>query len=344
MNFKDYELKDFIQDESFQNWVHKTAPHDVLQWNVWIENNPHKKQIITEAAAIIRGIDFKKNQVSRDVVDGCWQELMSSLASNRITTTETRHQAGKSNWVPMVAVWAGLLLIAVTGFYLYTQARVRQYETGYGEMLTVVLPDKSTVVLNSNSRLKLATDWDKTRDREVWLEGEAFFSVVKKPGQGNARFLVHLNKAEIDVVGTKFNATSRKACTRVVLTSGKVRLNKQGFINAIPPVIMQPGEMAELATDKKVFIKKKVNPAVYSAWIHKKLVFDDTSIAEIAALLQDNYGFQVKLGDPVLADRKLTGEIYVEDVETLLNALSKSFKLTLTQNANVITISSTTPN
>lgn len=340
MNFTDYQLKDFIQDESFQNWVNKTTPDDVWQWQVWIKNNPDKKQIVAEAAAIIKGIDFKKNQVSSNRIDEQWFKLNQALSGHEHITNDQVKKSVK--WLNLAALWAGIILVAaVGGVYFYKQNNGRYYKTGYGETLTIMLPDKSTVVLNSNSSLKLAPTWDNTHHREVWLKGEAFFSVLKKAGQGNARFLVHLNDIEVNVLGTKFNVTSRQTCTRLVLASGKVQLQNQVEKAGLQSIVLKPGEMAELTPDKKSILKKKVNPAVYSAWIHKKLIFDDTSISDIASLLENNYGFKVKLNDPALINRKLTGEIYVEDVETLLNALSKSFKLTLTQNANVITISST---
>ncbi|WP_115371325.1 FecR family protein [Adhaeribacter pallidiroseus] len=338
MKFSDYKLKDFIQDESFKNWVNNTVPDDMLQWEMWLDNNPHKRPIANEAAAIIRGIAFKKKQVSRQKIDAGWQQVISKIAQSR--DAEAIIPVKKDEWRAvwrMAAVWVGLLVVATASFYFYKSNSKLQYQTGFGETTTIILPDKSTVVLNGNSKLTLINNWSFNKDREVWLEGEAFFSVLKKPGQGNARFLVHTGDMDVKVLGTKFNVTNRKAKTRVVLNSGKVQLSAQTLAPG-KSAIMQPGELAELRLDKKEFVKKKVNPLIYSSWIHKKLLFDDTSIRDIAALLEDNYGFQVKLNDPAIMDRKLTGEVYVEDVETLLKALSKSFQLDIAQTGNVLVI------
>ena len=338
MKFSDYKLKDFILDESFKNWVNKMVPDDMLQWEQWLDNNPHKRPIANEAAAIIRGIAFKKKQVSRQKMDAGWQQVIRQISQSQ--DLDSLIPVKRNEWSAvwrMAAVWLGLLLVATISFYVYKSNCKLQYQTSFGETTTIILPDKSTVVLNGNSRLTLINNWSFNKDREVWLEGEAFFSVIKKPGQGNARFLVHTGDMDVRVLGTKFNVNNRKARTQVVLNSGKVQLSAQ----QVAPgklAMMQPGELAELRPDKKEFVKRKVNPLIYSSWIHKKLLFDDTSIRDIATLLEDNYGFQVKISDAILIDRKLTGEVYVEDVETLLKALSKSFQLKITQQGNVLTI------
>ncbi|MDQ3291823.1 MAG: FecR domain-containing protein [Bacteroidota bacterium] len=342
MKFSDYELKDFIKDESFQNWVKKTDPDDVLQWDLWLANNESKRPLANEAATIIRGITFNRQQVSRQKIDAGWQRLTRHIAQTENADLSVKlvkwHQRRQVR--QMAAVWLGFLFVTAVGFYFYQKTRELRYQTGFGETATIILPDKSTVVLNSNSKLVLANNWSSLKDREVWLEGEAFFSVVKKTGRGDARFLVHTGNMVVKVLGTKFNVNSRKSRTRVVLNSGKVQL-KAGKTDAGNSTIMQPGELAELTADKKGFVKKKVNPWLYSSWIHKKLIFDDTSIQEIAGMLEDNYGFRVKLADSTLMDRKLTGEVYVEDVETLLTALSKSFQLEMIQNGNTLIIKGT---
>ncbi|PSR54949.1 hypothetical protein AHMF7605_16275 [Adhaeribacter arboris] len=339
MKFSDYELKDFIQDESFQHWVNKSFPDDVIQWDAWLENNSDKKALANEAAAIIRGINFKQQQVPRHTIDAGWQKLtqyLSQTEQKQWVVTPVKWYQRQQVW-QLAAVWLGFLFVTAAGFYFHQKTKELRYQTGFGETATIVLPDKSTVVLNSNSKLVLKNNWSSLKDREVWLAGEAFFSVVKKTGRGDARFLVHTGTMDVKVLGTKFNVNSRKTRTRVVLNSGKVQLSA-GKLAPGKSTIMQPGELAELTADNKEFVKKKVNPLVYSSWIHKKLLFDDTSIQEIAGLLQDNYGFRVKLADPALMNRRLTGEVYVEDVETLLTALSKSFQLEMIQKGNTLII------
>ncbi len=59
------------------------------------------------------------------------------------------------------------------------------------------------------------------KSREVWIEGEAFFSV--KPSSVPRAFLVHTaSNMNVEVLGTTFNVVDRHGRMQVVLNSGKV--------------------------------------------------------------------------------------------------------------------------
>lgn len=87
------------------------------------------------------------------------------------------------------------------------------YATQYGEQRVVELPDHSVVSLNANSTLRFRNDWSQANTlREVWLDGEAFFSVQKQEGAaGPAKFIVHTNDLDVEVLGTRFNVSNRMA-------------------------------------------------------------------------------------------------------------------------------------
>ena len=82
---------------------------------------------------------------------------------------------------------------------------------------TVHLPDGSTVVLNTSSRL------DDTKPREVTLIGEGYFDIQKAPGQP---FLVHTGKLTTRVLGTTFNirAYPGDKSIQITVTKGRVQV------------------------------------------------------------------------------------------------------------------------
>src|SRR5690625_6723280 len=67
-----------------------------------------------------------------------------------------------------------LLVIGIFYFLQWTNRPLEIYETGYGERLSIVLPDHSEIQLNSNSSLTWNRNWKKSGERTVHLEGEAF--------------------------------------------------------------------------------------------------------------------------------------------------------------------------
>ena len=67
-----------------------------------------------------------------------------------------------------------------------------------------------------------------------------------------------------------------------------------------------------------------VNPTTHTAWKDNLLVFDDISLNEIARLLEDNYDFEVKIEDSALGQKTFQGTFPADDIDLLLQTLSKS--------------------
>lgn len=212
------------------------------------------------------------------------------------------------------------------------------YATAYGETSTVHLPDGSEVKLNSNSTLRYASNLLEGKVREVWLDGEGYFSIKHLPD--NRRFVVHTTaKLDVEVLGTKFTVFRRHAQARVVLLSGKVRV---AFADSLKrkAVILKPGELLETrdAQPQKV-VHKAVQVDPYAAWKDDKLVFDETPIAEVATRLSDTYGVKVIVATPALNRRTVTGTFPAGGLNTVLQVLEKSFKLTIERQQNQIVLS-----
>jgi ferric-dicitrate binding protein FerR (iron transport regulator) len=73
-----------------------------------------------------------------------------------------------------------------------------------GSKTRTLLPDGSTVWLNAGSKIIYPSSFNASV-REVTLQGEAFFDVVKQPGRP---FIVHAADINIKVLGTAFNVKS----------------------------------------------------------------------------------------------------------------------------------------
>lgn len=190
--------------------------------------------------------------------------------------------------------------------------------------------------MNANSSVSYAADWNEDQPREVWLKGEAFLKVLKKGTGGNAKFKVHTEVLAVEVLGTEFNVNNRRRNTKVVLSSGKVRLKLHKRLEG-QSVTMQPGDYVEYAEEKTSIRKKKVDTAFYTAWVDNKLLFDKTSLKDIAVLVKDNYGMQLTFQDEELADKRFTGMVPADDVELLLETLIKLYDLEMVrENGQVV--------
>jgi ferric-dicitrate binding protein FerR (iron transport regulator) len=208
--------------------------------------------------------------------------------------------------------------------------------TSYGQNKTIQLPDGSVVILNANSTISYNPEWASDQPREIWLKGEAFFSVTHKVN--SQKFIVHTDDLDVQVLGTKFNVNTRRENTRVILNSGKVKLYLANETSKI--VEMKPGEMVNFSKKAEHLDKQIVKASRYSAWVEKKLVFEDTSIKEIAQVLEENYGMKVKFLDPELSKLTFTGTIDSGNIDLLLTILQKTFNISIIKKEDTITINS----
>lgn len=229
------------------------------------------------------------------------------------------------------AALVACLTLALVGWWYYQYvSRTAALVTGNTEIREVVLPDGSTATLNANSVLRYNPDWGGAGPRQVWLEGEAFFSVKHTPN--HQPFMVHTPGLNVDVLGTKFNVRHRRHQTTVVLSEGKVRAHVP---SSSEQVVMQPGDQVQHQEGQPTLSQHRVDVMQHTAWRSQEVVLNNTSLREIATLLEDYYGLEVVLADGSLGDLRVssTQALSLQNPEVLLAALSEIFSLkaTLTQ-------------
>jgi transmembrane sensor len=287
-----------------------------------------------------------------------WEELAAQPAAPAdapdyeamLTRLHRQLDLGQSPRLPAAAPawrrWAAAAAVAgsVLGggsWWLYNQrpAPTQQVATAYGQTRTVQLPDGSSVMLNGHSTLRYPAAWAAGKPREVWLDGEAYFSVQHQAD--NQRFLVHTAAGfNVEVLGTKFTVSRRRTQGRVVLLSGKVRVSFDD--RQQPDVLLKPGELVETREIKPaqpvVTAYRMVHTAPYSSWKDAQLVLDETTIAELATRLQDTYGLEVVVATPELNRRKVTGTVPVRDLDVLLQSLEETFQLQAARQGNRLTL------
>lgn len=238
-------------------------------------------------------------------------------------------------WYRAAAV-TGIILVSIALWLVIGRSQTVTYTTGYGEIRTLTLPDHTTVTLNANSSLRYVPDWNPEVPREVWLDGEAYFSVTHT--QNDQQFLVHVTDAfQVEVVGTAFNVKDRRHRAEVVLTTGKVKLSVQKNRDGPQTVAMQPGELVEFSEGDQTLLKKQVNPAQYAAWRDRKMIFDQMPLQDIARQLEDAYGVSITIEDDNLANTKLTGAFPTHNLEMILSSLPTIINMKILRNKNSIT-------
>jgi len=199
-----------------------------------------------------------------------------------------------------------------TDYQLYTNTA--------GIRKTITLADGSVVVLNGQARLQF-TQTDTMR--LAWLEGEAYFDVVKNVQQ---KFLVKHEDLEVEVVGTQFSVSTLGQEKRVTLLSGKV-LTKLGNGEQL---YLKPNEQLLWNTNLGEVKRFKVDAAQEMGWRQEQLVFDNMPLAQALVQINQFYGVSFVIQDPVFAQKRITGVFDQTTLEEFIQALSFIANCTIT--------------
>lgn len=274
---------------------------------------------------------FRKPAPRADLQQKNWQAVEAAISADRAPVSRMRR-------VRPGLVTAGLLLALIAGVVWFAQRRpapqLAEVTTRYGEIKRVTLPDGSLVVLNAHSSLKLPENWSNSGDRQVWLEGEAYFEVAKKPAT-HQKFVVHAPMVDVQVLGTRFNVNTRRSQSIVSLEEGKVQLLVHGGVTQVlekkaAPLQLKPGETAIIGPSKDTVVNESKEVLYHSGWSRNEFHFDNTPLSEVAGLIEDVYGYKMQYADTAFRSRAISGDLRAGNINEFVRVLEVTLRLKLT--------------
>jgi len=325
-DIKAFSLQDFLTDESFIAWVKNPNGKYNAFWSAALLDHPEKLQMINSAKEIINSFNYKVDSLTDAGIDQLWRDISQETSQNE------RKVFKISNWLrAVVAVLImGILISVIYRKFVVNQAI--EVIVPYGETRTVFLPDSSKIVLNANSKLTYHKNWDGKSIREVWINGEGFFSIAHLHRSGaitaGQRFIVHAAKTNVEVLGTTFNLSSRHEVVKVALVTGKVLLRSGANLS----YIMKPGDIVQHTGDQDTIVKRRGATAKMAVWQNGELNFDNTPVIEICQYIEDIYGYKVILKDPAIGKRMLTGTFTTKTEDDLIKILKATLNLSVVKN------------
>jgi transmembrane sensor len=333
MNYKKFDVTDFISDEYFQNWV--IQPDEKINefWNNWLERNPDKREQVEEAKKVLINIKFREDIPTAEEIQSALRKNLSKISLLEEENKETAKviSLNKLNiLLRIAAVFIGVILIGSVIFYFNWKDARTIVATNYGEIKTFRLPDGSEITLNAHSSISYLKHWPGNEPRKVELQGEAFFKVKhlnknEKDIKMRERFIVSTNDLNVEVLGTTFDVKNRHGQTDVILETGKVKV---AFTNHNQtPVILLPGEMIAYEASSNQLKKSVTDPLIQTSWIDKKIVLENASVNTIIQYLQDNYGYKVILKDSSIGNKKMEGTLLLDNLQDILFVLSTSLDI-----------------
>lgn len=239
----------------------------------------------------------------------------------------------RRNWLAWAVAASVAILVGCWTFQ--KQLLNRTYATSYGQTRLVHLSDGSQVTLNANSTLRVPRFGFGSKTREVWLEGEALFSVTHMVN--HQRFVVKTdNHADVVVLGTEFTLFARPRGTKVVLQRGKVEFHYQQPGQGVRQVTMKPGDVVDLRKNGIARLKPTPQPTNFSAWRDHRYVFEQTSLREVSYLFQENFGITLEISDPETAALTISGAYPAQNADELLSIIAEALNIQITRQGDKV--------
>ncbi len=218
-----------------------------------------------------------------------------------------------------------------------TAPEYHEIQIPFGKTFELVLSDGTTVTLNAGSSLKYPVHFTGKRDRQVFLEGEAYFDVEKNPEQP---FVVETDGINVQVLGTRFviNSYKEESRIRTVLLEGSVALFEKG--EAYDPekaARLVPGQKATWNKKQKDISFEEVDTGLYTGWMEGRLIFNHVPFNEILRRLERYYDITIVNKNEVLDKEVFTASFEGESIENILNSFGRNYPFEYTvQGDNIV--------
>jgi transmembrane sensor len=275
----------------------------------------------------------------------------------------------------LVAAAAVLASLAVGMFAIEQDlfAPGTRYSTAIGDVQTVSLDDGSTVMLNTDTSIRVALT---EHERRVQLtQGEAFFEVAKDKLRP---FIVYAGEKRVMAVGTKFSVRRDRDDIQVVVTEGRVNLAASADQELVSPgtahapaagagagprprtgPALEPGAGSGLgamaSTPTSTFLdagavartresEVLVRPGAVSdaekllSWRRGYVSFDNVTLADAVAEFNRYNKRKLVIEDPSTAAIRVGGNFRANNIDAFLDLMQTGFPIAVEQDGDRVVL------
>lgn len=196
----------------------------------------------------------------------------------------------------------------------------------------LTLEDGSVVELNRGGKIEPTFTPGERRVRLV--HGEAHFTVTKNPARP---FVVEAGTVAVRAVGTAFDVRRAAASVEVLVTEGKVRVERPALASPTP---LEKGERAVVDTRSGTAqpVVTRVTPADIERtldWEGVRLEFTELPLSEVVTEFNLRNRQQLAIGDAMAGRLRVTGSNFrADNVEGFVRLLEQSFGVTADRRAD----------
>jgi ferric-dicitrate binding protein FerR (iron transport regulator) len=219
-------------------------------------------------------------------------------------------------WAAVAAIF--LVMAGVGYWYFVGRASSVVFATANNEQKKISLPDGSTIVLQSKTRIQLSRGFNNKNRTVELLTGQASFDVQHKE---DIPFIVNMDVVSVRDIGTSFTIQKEEDSIKVDVASGKVAFIKNSS-----------GETQDLTAGISLtyFVQKNSFGPVSSTGTvdysnRNYLGFHAMPLQEVLSVLQKEYGKTIRLDDSSFVQKKLTINLDRESFDSAIKVICTMF-------------------
>ncbi|TVQ12627.1 MAG: DUF4974 domain-containing protein [Balneolaceae bacterium] len=280
-------------------------PADIERWIS--EQDPEDQEIYRKLWLETGELPASAPDVSEDELNEAYAAVSSILFEDsnqnkpeyRGTNSELTGRSQLYYW----AAAAVLTIAASLGYMLYITGSI-DVNAAYGEQVSYVFTDGSSVDLNSGSSISFRRSFSSSV-RHVTLNGEAFFEI----GEDSRPFIVETHNAMVKVMGTSFNVRSRQDQaedeTSVVISDGEVEF----YPRARPDnsVLLKPGQLSRLKElSERPTEPEEATVERFLAWRQGGLFFNDQPLELIFSEIERRFDARIEANPEAIQNQRFS--------------------------------------
>ena len=301
---------DTLLSEYFHGSLDKASQQKVESW---IQESPENRETARRICRLEQYVEEYR--------------LLKTQDRTKLLKMAERNTSGRCMpWRLAFRIAASIVVIAAIGLLAYSryenmQPQMLTFATERGEVASVVLPDKTTVWLNSNSVINYPAEFSR-RTREVYLEGEAYFDVTKDEKHP---FIVKTQNYQIKVLGTEFdvNAYSDSASGfYTTLVSGSVEMTMTDG-NSHRPTVLLPGQRLSYNAENDKVSVSYVDTESLTSWRTGRITFCHAPLKEVLMMIGNTFGVRFVINNMSVIDCTYTGSFDNQSLENILFTLEQ---------------------
>lgn len=291
-----------------------SASEQALEWFTRLEETPVKASVQLEFLNWCA--ENPENKQAYEQIAQLWgSEVFVQALQIEEQRISHKKSAKTRRFRPGLAI-AATLLLGVWGIFQgnMLQRLTADLYTTVGQQQTLILADGSSVMLDTDSAIKVSYD-EHGRNVDL-LSGRAFFNIqpdITRP------FIVKTEEESIRVVGTRF-IVNTESNTPLIVQHGIVAYRAN---NADNTDIVIAGEQLEKTQNQFKVIETDQSSAVFS-WTEGRFKFHNLPLGEIIAEIDRYQPGIIILGNQKLSDIGVTGDYKLNNPRAIIASLAQA--------------------